>query len=84
MISNRGIVEKIASSGLIWSGEMTTDIRSLFFKSLQAAKSSITISAFSMGNENSDVIEFFKSEGFNAAGMAAFDRKLNPSGKFEK
>jgi ribosomal protein S18 acetylase RimI-like enzyme len=31
-----------------------------------------------------DVIEFFKSEGFNAAGMAAFDRKLNPSGKFEK
>ena len=46
MISNRGIVEKIASSGLIWSGEMTTDIRSLFFKSLQAAKSSITILHF--------------------------------------
>ena len=60
MSSNRGTVEKIASSGMIWSGEMTTDIRSLFFKSLQAAKSSITISAFSMGNENPDVVEFFE------------------------
>ncbi len=60
MSSNRGIVEKIASSGMIWSGEMTTDIRSLFFKSLESARSSITISAFSMGHENSDVKEFFK------------------------
>jgi phosphatidylserine/phosphatidylglycerophosphate/cardiolipin synthase-like enzyme len=60
MTSNWGLVEKIASSGLIWSGEMTTDIRSLFFKSLKSAKSSITISAFSMGNKNSDVIEFFE------------------------
>lgn len=60
MSSNRGIVEKIASSGMLWSGEMTTDIRSLFFKSLQSARRSITISAFSMGNENSDVEEFFE------------------------
>ena len=59
MSSNRGVVEKIASSGILWD-EMSTDIRSLFFESLKSARTSITISAFSMGHENEDVIEFFK------------------------
>ncbi len=31
-----------------------------------------------------EVIEFFKSEGFKKAKMAAFDRKLNPDAKFDK
>jgi len=57
--SNRGIVEKIASSGMLWD-EISGDIRSLFFESLKSARISITISAFSMGNENDDVKEFFK------------------------
>jgi len=60
MNSTLGSVEKLASSGMLWSGGMTTDIRSLFFKSLKSARSSITISAFSMGHSNSDVIEFFE------------------------
>ena len=59
MSSNRGIVEKIASSGTLWD-EMSGDIRSLFFESLKSARISITISAFSMGYENDDVKEFFK------------------------
>jgi phosphatidylserine/phosphatidylglycerophosphate/cardiolipin synthase-like enzyme len=59
MSSNRGIIEKIASSGILWD-EMSTDIRSLFFESLKSARISITISAFSMGHGNDDVKEFFK------------------------
>lgn len=60
MSLDRGIVETIAASGMLWSGGMAIDIRTLFFKSLKSARTSITISAFSMGHENSDVIEFFE------------------------
>lgn len=60
MSCDRGIIETVAASGMLWSGEMAVDIRTLFFKSLKSARSSITISAFSMGHKNSDVIEFFE------------------------
>lgn len=60
MRTNRGIIETIAASGMLWSGEMALDIRALFFNSLKSARRSITISAFSMGNETDDLKEFFE------------------------
>lgn len=60
MRSNRGTIETMAASGMLWSGEMVLDIRTLLFKSLRSARRSITISAFSMGNETDDLKEFFK------------------------
>jgi len=60
MRSNRGSIETLAVSGMLWSGEMALDIRKLFFDSLKSARRSITISAFSIGRENSDVKEFFE------------------------
>ena len=60
MRSDRGTIDTLAASGMLWSVYMALDIRPLFFKSLKSARRSITISAFSMGNKNSDVEEFFE------------------------
>lgn len=58
MRTDRGKVETLAVSGALWQ-EHAVDIRSMFFDSLESAKRSITISAFSMGNKTTDLERFF-------------------------
>lgn len=60
MRSDRGRIETLAASGMLWSGEMALDTRTLFFNSLRSARRSITIAAFSMGGKTPDVEEFFE------------------------
>jgi len=58
--SDNGTVETLSTSGSLWSGYHAQDIRTMFFELLRSAKTSIRISAFSMGPTNPDTKEFFQ------------------------
>ena len=58
--TDNGTVETLSTSGSLWSGYHAQDIRTMFFELLLSAKTSIRISAFSMGKKNPDTEEFFQ------------------------
>ena len=60
MDSYKGQIDSIGVSGRIWAGYEAREIRRLIFESLKSAKVSIQISAFSLGEKNEDVEQFFQ------------------------
>ena len=58
--TDNGTIENLSTSGSLWSGYHAEEIRKMFFDLLRSAKTTIRISAFSMGPKNPDTEEFFQ------------------------
>ena len=58
--TDNGTIENLSTSGSLWSGYHAEEIRKMFFDLLRSAKTTIRISAFSMGPKNSDTEEFWE------------------------
>ena len=59
MVNSKGSVEKIGTSGSVWAGFRSVNIKDLFFDTLRSATISVQISSYAMGRKNNEMNEFF-------------------------
>ena len=59
MADSKGNVEAIGTSGSVWAGFRSVNIKDLFFDTLKSATTSVQISSYAMGRKNEEMKEFF-------------------------
>ena len=59
MTGGLGCVDGISASGN-WGNGIVADIRNMFYNNLTKTRSHVSITTYSMGNDNEEVNEFFK------------------------
>ena len=59
MAHSKGNVEAIGTSGSVWAGFRSVNIKDLFFDTMKSATTSVQISSYAMGKKNEEMKEFF-------------------------